>query len=213
MRETCLLLLCLAAACSDPPPPPVAVATKPGPRPPAVAPTTGISQIEKAHDSVAADIAALEDQDRTDERDTSVRQQIRLLDKLITAAEIALQAEAKQAVLINYRSLRLDRSAIIAKRNLVNEEIQAIDASLKAYDKRVGEIPAGFTEAEFRDKLSDLRLEDKALVKREAEVVEKMAEYEKLRDSPEPPAVGDSLIGRELKALRDLRRKADALLK
>ena len=56
-------------------------------------------------------------------------------------------------------------------------------------------------------------MQDKALIEREAEVVEKMAEYEKLRASEDRPAMEDSLIGRELKSLQELRQKAEALLK
>ena len=126
---------------------------------------------------------------------------------------LALKAEAKESVETIYRGLQSNRGAIIAKRSQINEEIQAFDGALDAFDKRVGQIPEGFTESEFRDKLSDLRLQDKALIEREAEVVEKMAEYEKLRASEDRPALEDSLIGRELKSLQELRQKAEALLK
>ena len=118
MRCLALLLPLLLVACNDAADPstpedPKAAQTR-DPRKVA-SPTTGISDVQDGHDSVKAEIRKLEERKGSGEpvEEWLVRNQLKMIDNLIRACELAIPREARLDVQREYGRLRQKESGLI----------------------------------------------------------------------------------------------------
>ena len=211
------LILCVVAAC-DREPAVVAVKRADGGRkatvkPPPVAPTTGIGQVQKGHDEIRREIAKIEKELEGGKRPQVwlVEQQVKVVKNLIVAAELAIKEETRMQVRHSHGQLRLRESELIKRRSEVSTEIQEIRRILDESAKGVGKIPAGFTTAELKDRLGDFQEMSRDLNKQQDELRAEMRRKEALLREDTIPPQEETLFTRELEALEVTKKRVEAL--
>ena len=211
------LILCVVAACNREPTA-VTVERSDGSRkttekPPPVAPTTGISQIQKGHDEIRREIAKVEKELEGGQRPQVwlVEQQVKLVDNLIVATERAIKEESRMQVRHSHGRLRKQESQLIERRTEVSTEIQEMRRLLDESAKGVGKIPAGFTAAELKDRLGDFQEMARELTKRQDELRAEMRRKEALLREETIPPQEETLFTRELEALVVTKKRVEAL--
>jgi hypothetical protein len=214
-----LVLVALLAACKPDDKPKTPPKTGNGGGTPAVkhepeSPPGGITMIQDAHDDLVREIEKQEARKQSGEGvDTRLLQnQIKLIDNLVTACEIAVRNEAEQIVRKRYAQMRAEFGRMHAELGTLGEEILEVSGILEDA-KAGGRIPEGFTEDELRDRLGDLK---QSVARKQAAIEEYKDELRKYEDviaseNFQPPADG-TVFTQELEALRKTRDRAKALL-
>ncbi|MHC4550361.1 MAG: hypothetical protein ACYTEZ_16455 [Planctomycetota bacterium] len=200
----------LAGGLRDPAPPPTA--RKPDP----VSPPTGYPALKQSHDSLREEIERAEEalqQGRPPEA-RLVKQQVRLIDNLIVATERAIREEARQGVQHTHALLQQQHGKLHQKRSEVWAEIAEMEQILAEARKGAGAgVPPGFTEAEIRDRLGDFREMARKIEQDLDELRARLQKQEDLLKLETIPPQGETLLTKELEALRESRQRLEALLK
>jgi hypothetical protein len=180
----------------------------------AESPPGGIAMIQDAHDDLVEELKKQEALKQSGEGvDTRLLQnQIKLVENLITACEIAVRNEAEHIVRRRYAQMKTDFGRMYAELAELGKEIREVEGILEDA-KGGGRIPEGFTEDELRDRLDDLK---KTVERKRTEIEEFKDELRKYEDviasgNFQPPADG-TVFTKELEALRKTRDRAKALL-
>jgi hypothetical protein len=213
MRLFCLTLLLLGAACSDDESETGTQGTKPSApvkKKEPVSPPTGVSNIQENH-SWWAEIFAREQKKETPDPRT-LRQVVQGCDMLITALEISIRHDAGMSTKLKHGRMRKELGAMEAERTKLFTEAAEVQRMIDDDAKGVAPIPAGHTRAELEDKIADIKAEVGKLDKKLKEHREEMIVVEKLLQSGERPEPGDTMATRELEAVKELKKKAEALL-
>jgi len=187
--------------------------TAPVAKPAPESPTTGISQIQKMHDDLKEDIAEQEKRVKagqpTEQR--LVRGQLTGLDILIRSTEMAIVLDTRRTVQLEHGLLRQKESKLIRGRNETHTEIAEMEKLLADHTKGVGALPAGFTEAELKDRLGDFREKAQEIEKEREDVRGEMRKREELLKLDVIPPQGETLFTKELTELKLTRKRAEAL--
>ena len=217
MRRFSLLaitLLCVSACNRDRDPKKngggqAAPAAKPAPE----SPTTGISQIQKMHDDLMEDIAEQEKQVEAGRpaEQRLVRGQLTGIDILIRSTEMAIVLDTRRTVQLEHGLLRQKESKLIRARNETYGEIAEMEKLLDDFKKDAGSLPAGFTEAELKDRLGDFRKKAQEIENDREEVRRAMRQKEDLLKLDVIPPQGETLFTKELKELQLTRKRVEAL--
>lgn len=214
-----IVLVALLAACKPDDKPKTPETTGNGGTTPPVkhhaeAPPGGIAMIQDAHDGIIEELKKQEARKQSGEGvDTRLLQnQIKLVENLVTACEIAVRNEAEQIVRRQYAQMKTDYGRMYADLGKLGEDINEVNGILEDA-KAGGRIPEGFTEDELRDRLDDLK---KKVERGQAEIDEFKDELRKYEDviasgNFQPPADG-TVFTKELEALRKTLDRAKSLL-
>jgi uncharacterized phage infection (PIP) family protein YhgE len=195
----------LLAACDDTEPQAPQPATQGETRVPPSAPKMGLANIQEREDELAEEIADLERQEQPDPR--IVQNVLKGIDHLILALDLSIAAEARQSLEASYARLYAERAALMDENNVLTTELRNIEAMLAGTE----EIPEGFTRTELQDKLGDVRTKLEELKSKREAVQARMVEKKAQLDNDDAPVPEDSLAVREREALRELRKRAEAL--
>lgn len=215
MLRPCLLaaaLLCVPACNPDREPKPAddpAGSTAAKRKPPPESPTTGISQIQKMHDTLKKDIAAQEARIKAGQAAEQhlVRGQLSGIDILIRSTELAIANDTRQTIRREHAILQQQQGRIVKGRNQAYAEVAEMQQKINAND-----IPAGFTKEELEDRIRDFKEQAAELEKEWEEVRTAMQEKEELLKLEVIPPQGETLFTKELAALKETRRRVEALL-
>lgn len=177
-------------------------------KPPPESPTTGISQIQKMHDELKEDIAVQEARVKAGQPAEArlVRGQLTGLDILIRSTEMAIGLDTRQTVQREHAILRQKESRIIKARNEAYAEVLEMQ---QAIDNEA--LPAGFTEAEIKDRIGDFKEQGRKLDKEWEELRAAMAKKEELLKLRVIPPQGETLFTKELAELKLTRKRVEAL--
>mgnify|MGYP003573223596 CR=1 FL=1 len=224
MRIACLLGLLFTAACdpgSDaegkvPGNPPPVKSGQPDAQVP-VSPPTGVVRIQEAHDLYKQEVAAIEkaleaDQAPNPNQVRTLRQIQVGIEHLTVAARMGRDNQSREN-LRNAHGMLLDQQAkLLLKRRQIWVEITEIEQYLSEIEKGTGSPPAGFTEPELRDRLTDAQKRDKEIQAQEEEIRATMAKYEEQLGSGRIESEERSLFTDELEGLERLNARIEALL-
>ncbi len=186
--------------------------------PPAVLPTTGNPRIREMREDLVEEVERAEkDLDSgTKPAPYLVSNWKKGVDHLITAARLAIQSEADEAVRRGLAALQEKQAVLDKSRNDLAEEILEIQGYLDGIQNGAGKPPEGFTEDELKDRLGERQEQARALEKEEDGIRARMKEKEDLLAQGKPPPQGATLHTHELEALVELKariEKLDARLK
>jgi len=186
-----------------------APAAKPAPE----SPTTGISQIQKMHDDLKEDIAEQERQVQAGQpaEQRLVRGQLTGIDILIRSTEMAIVLDTRRTVQLEHGLLRQKESKLIRARNETYGEIAEMEKLLDDFKQDPDSLPAGFTEAELKDRLGDFRKKAEEIENEREEVRRAMRQKEDLLQLDVIPPQGETLFTKELKELKLTRKRVEAL--
>jgi len=217
-----LVLVPLLIACDPGPGPstgetpdpetPAADTKTPGDRVPMA--TTGISVIQRDHEALGVDVAAMEkalaEGKALDPRLT------RLLPKRWNVLDIAARRALAEYTV---QEVRMRRARGLQKRGVMEreyrealEEAASIKEMLAAKKKGIADIPEGFTEAELLDKMADEQLSANAIKVKVDELTDELVAMENLLKQDSIPPQGESLFSREVEDLQGLKKRIDALV-
>ena len=131
-------------------------------------------------------------------------------DACITAAQIAVDAEAVLAVQHDITTLRQKLAELDKKRTDLGEGIMEIKGYLGEIE-RGGKPPEGFTEGELKDRMGERQEEARALEKEDEELHARLKEKEDLLAQGNVPPQGETLNTHELEAAKELKARVEAL--
>jgi len=234
-----LLLLGLVAACDGTPGTSSSTqgggadtATQPQKHDP-VAPVTGVSNIQARLDEFEADITNLEarkkelqdklaatsdDKEKeTVQRDlggvqSELKMIIKNLEYLMIASDVGLKAKAREIVQARYTNQRTELAKLIKEQAGLRAEIDEMRQTLALIDKGQGKPPAGFTEAELRDRQADFEAKVSELESQEATLRKEMKKNEDLLGQAEIPLEDRTLLSDTRSALEKAKQRAESLL-
>ncbi|MHC4164572.1 MAG: hypothetical protein ACYTDU_01025 [Planctomycetota bacterium] len=220
MPRPCLLaltLLCVAACNGDRDattivdPGKSATVAKPAPE----SPTTGISQIQKMHDELKEDLTEQEERVKRGQpaEQRLVRGQLTGIDILIESTELAIVQDTLRMLRREHGLLRQKESKIIRARNENYAEVAEMETILANHANGLGSIPAGFSEAELKDRVGDFKEAVRKLEKEWEEVRAEMKKKEELLKLDVIPPQGETLFTKELAELKLTRLRVEALQK
>ena len=214
------LLLCAAlAACGESKP--AAPATSDTPLPtrgtddPAEikVPTTGVTQLQGSHDAVRRELKHLEAR-KADGKPLNaavVKSQIELVDQLIVAAKLAIDAEAMKQFRTRVGKMRQDYRNLELENQEISNEIREIKLMLEGARKGVEQLPEGYTETELMDRVGELEVKVGKIREQKEEFAVELSEQEALLANQTPPPLGDSIWTRELADLKETRARLESL--
>ena len=184
---------------------------------PPVSPPGGIPRVQADHDLYAAEVARIEKElgaeKAPDQHQTRLLRNLgRGIDNLILVATKGRDAEAEDELRNTHARLRTRFSDLMKEQRILWREITEINGLLEQIGKGLGAPPQGFTEAELRDKLVDLRNGHGRLGKQRDEVTREMKKCEEQLARGKAPPGERSLFSDELEGLEKLKGRVEALL-
>ena len=183
----------------------------------AVSPPTGIARIQEAHDIYKDEVASLEK--ALGEEGTPNANQVRTLRQvregishLKTAAVLGRDNQNRENLRNAHGLLLQEQSKLLLERRQVWVEITEIEQYLTEIEKGTGSPPAGFTEPELKDRLTDAMTRDEGIQSKLKDVREKMSALEARMKAGDFEAGERSLFSDELTGLESLEARITALL-
>lgn len=172
---------------------------------------TGVAVLQRDHATYIEMIEKEEKKEKADPR--TVKQVLKLLGILEQALERSAREQAVQDLKKQHSRGTEELGRIAKQRNFLQREKAEILQILANAAKGVAPIPSGFTEAELRDKLADFDEKLRKLKEGEDELLKEMQAQEKtLNSSEEVKPDPESMASRELVAVRETKKRAEALL-
>jgi chaperonin cofactor prefoldin len=183
----------------------------------AVSPPTGIVRIQEAHDLYKEDVASVEK--AVGEDGTPSPNQVRTLRQvregighLKTAAIMGRDNQNRENLRNAHGLLLRDQSKLLLERRQVWIEITEIEQYLTEIEKGTGSPPAGFTEPELKDRITDAKARADAILEKQKAIGEKMSALEARIKAGDFASGERSLFTDELAGLERLEARITALL-
>jgi hypothetical protein len=171
---------------------------------------TGITVIQRDHNMWAK---LYEEEAAKEAPDTKVLRQVIVgLDRLILALEISIREQARDDVEMSHGQARVKLAKMKEQEVYLLREQAEVRTILADAAKGAAPIPAGFTEAELRDRLADFDEKLRKLRNERAELVKKTDKHETLMKKETVPPQEETMATRELAAVKVLKKKAEDLL-
>ena len=176
-------------------------------------PTTGVTQLQGSHDAVKRELKHLEARkaDGKPVNATIVKSQIELVDQLIVAAKLAIDAEAMKQFRTRVGKMRQGYQKLELENQEISNEIREIRQMLEGAEKGVEQLPEGYTQTELMDRVGELEVKAEKIREQKKEFAVVLSEQEAMLAKETPPPLGDSMWTRELAELQETRARLEAL--
>ncbi|MHC4933992.1 MAG: hypothetical protein ACYTGV_17590 [Planctomycetota bacterium] len=206
LRAIPLLALVVALTACDAPDD--ASSTDPGlsadPKPEPVSPAGGLPRMRDMYRNLEKIVVKLEGQEKPSARE--VEMVLNGIGQLQLAVDRAVKEEARDTVQSNYAEMRKRQAALFAERNTAYDERRQVQEMLKA-----GKPPPGFTKTEIEDQEKDLTAKIAEIERNLADHNAEMRKLEILRKKEVIPPQGETAFTKELAAVQELKKRAEAL--
>jgi hypothetical protein len=206
LRAIPLLAVLLAlGACNGPgDEPPTDPGRSDGKTPEPVAPAGGVPMMRSMYRDLEQIVVKLEGQEKPTSRE--VEMVLNGIEKLSLAVDQAVKVEARDTLRANYAGMRKKQAALIAERNTAYDERRQIQEMIKT-----GKPPPGFTMSEIQDKENDLTAKIAEIERNLTDHNGEMRKLEILRKKEVIPPQGETALTKELAAVQELKKRAEAL--